>query len=234
MKPTGQYSPMGSGYGYSGFHAPETAQILVPMVVEQTNRGERAYDIYSRLLKDRIVFLGTPVDDHVANLIIAQLIFLEADDPNQDIFLYINSPGGMVTSGMAIYDTLQYIKPDVQTICIGQAASMGAVLLAAGTKGKRHALPNSRIMIHQPSGGFQGQATDIEIHARETMKIKEKLNQILAKHTGQSVERITSDSDRDYFMSSEEAKNYGLVDDVIVSRPDTLRKIVEEPKEEKE
>ena len=217
-------------YG-SGFAMPERAQILVPMVVEQTNRGERAYDIYSRLLKDRIIFLGTPIDDHVANLIIAQLIFLEADDPNQDIFIYINSPGGMVTSGMAIYDTLQYIKPDVQTICIGQAASMGAVLLAAGAKGKRHALPNSRIMIHQPSGGFQGQATDIEIHARETMKIKDKLNQIISKHTGQSVERITKDSDRDYFMSSEEAKEYGLVDDVIVSRPEPVKRLTQEPKE---
>lgn len=214
-----------------GGFIPESAQILVPMVVEQTNRGERAYDIYSRLLKDRIVFLGTPIDDHVANLIIAQLIFLEADDPSQDIFVYINSPGGMVTSGMAIYDTLQYIKPDVQTICIGQAASMGAVLLAAGAKGKRHALPNSRIMIHQPSGGFQGQATDIEIHARETMKIKERLNQIIAKHTGQTVERIAKDSDRDYFMSSEEAREYGLVDDVIVSRPDTVRKLSSEPKD---
>ncbi|MDH5638656.1 MAG: ATP-dependent Clp endopeptidase proteolytic subunit ClpP [Nitrospinota bacterium] len=207
---------------------------MVPMVVEQTNRGERAYDIYSRLLKDRIIFLGTPVDDYVANLIIAQLIFLEADDPNQDVFLYINSPGGMVTSGMAIYDTLQYIKPDVQTICIGQAASMGAVLLAAGAKGKRHTLPNSRVMIHQPSGGFQGQATDIEIHARETMKIKEKLNQILAHHTGQTVKRITEDSDRDYFMSSSEAKDYGLVDDVIVSRPDTVKKAADDSKEEKE
>jgi len=234
MKPTGHFSNGGYALGQDSFHIPQTAQMLVPMVVEQTNRGERAYDIYSRLLKDRIIFLGTPVDDYVANLIIAQLIFLEADDPNQDVFLYINSPGGMVTSGMAIYDTLQYIKPDVQTICIGQAASMGAVLLAAGAKGKRHTLPNSRIMIHQPSGGFQGQATDIEIHARETMKIKEKLNQILAKHTGQTVERVTADSDRDYFMSSDEAKNYGLVDDVIVSRPDTMKKITGEPKEEKE
>jgi len=220
-------------YQTQGGMFPERAQILVPMVVEQTNRGERAYDIYSRLLKDRIIFLGTPIDDHVANLIIAQLIFLEADDPSQDIYVYINSPGGLVTSGMAIYDTLQYIKPDVQTICIGQAASMGAVLLAAGAKGKRHALPNSRIMIHQPSGGFQGQATDIEIHARETMKIKDRLNQIISKHTGQTVEKITKDSDRDYFMSSEEAREYGLVDDVIVSRPETMRKAPQEPKEEK-
>ena len=233
MKSSGYFPHGRMAYQPTGYHVPETAQILVPMVVEQTNRGERAYDIYSRLLKDRIVFLGTPIDDHVANLIIAQLIFLEADDPNQDIFLYINSPGGMVTSGMAIYDTLQYIKPDVQTICIGQAASMGAVLLAAGTKGKRHALPNSRIMIHQPSGGFQGQATDIEIHARETMKIKQKLNQVVAKHTGQTVERIEKDSDRDYFMSSEEAREYGLVDDVIVSRPDTVKRLSGESKEEK-
>lgn len=198
--------------------------MLVPIVVEQTNRGERSYDIYSRLLKDRIIFLGMAIDDHVANLVIAQLIFLEADDPSQDIFLYINSPGGIVTSGMAIYDTMQYIKPDIQTICIGQAASMGAVLLTAGTKGKRHALPNSRIMIHQPSGGFQGQQTDIEIQSREIRKMRDRLDEILAKHTGQTKETITKDSDRDYFMSAEEAKAYGLVDEVIVSRPDTKKK----------
>ncbi len=194
---------------------------LVPMVVEQTNRGERSYDIYSRLLKDRIVFLGTPVEDYVANLVIAQLLFLEADDPGQDIFLYINNPGGVVTSGMAIYDTMQYIKPDIQTICIGQAASMGAVLLAAGAPGKRHALPNSRIMIHQPSGGFQGQASDIEIQSREIRKMRDRLDEILAKHTGQTKEKISKDSDRDFFMSAIDAKKYGLVDEVIVSRPAT-------------
>ncbi|MBI4666727.1 MAG: ATP-dependent Clp endopeptidase proteolytic subunit ClpP [Nitrospinae bacterium] len=210
---------MNASGGYS-----ERSQMLVPVVVEQTNRGERAYDIYSRLLKDRIVFLGTPIDDHVANLIIAQLLFLEADDPSQDIHLYINSPGGIVTAGMAIYDTMQYIKPDVQTICIGQAASMGAVLLAAGAKGKRHALPNSRIMIHQPSGGFQGQQTDIEIQSREIKKLRDRLEEILGKHTGKEAETVRRDSDRDYFMSAEEAKAYGLVDEVIVSRPEVKKK----------
>lgn len=214
---------MRSDRNYGTEQYPARAQMLVPIVVEQTNRGERSYDIYSRLLKDRIVFLGTPVDDHVANLIIAQLLFLEADDPAHDIFLYINSPGGIITSGLAIYDTMQYIKPDIQTICIGQAASMGAVLLAAGTKGKRHALPNSRIMIHQPSGGFQGQQTDIEIQSKEIRKLRDRLEEILAKHTGQSTEAVKRDSDRDYFMSSEEAKGYGLVDEVIVSRPDWKR-----------
>lgn len=209
-----------------------TAQMLVPIVVEQTNRGERSYDIYSRLLKDRIIFLGTPIDDYVANLVIAQLIFLEADDPGQDIFIYINSPGGVVTSGLAIYDTMQYIKPDIQTICIGQAASMGSFLLTAGTKGKRHALPNSRIMIHQPSGGFQGQASDIEIHATETRKIKDKLNAIMAKHTGRDVKQVEKDSDRDNFMSAAEAKEYGLVDDVIESRPDQKAKKSDGKKEE--
>jgi len=199
------------------------ASTLVPIVVEQTNRGERSYDIYSRLLKDRIIFIGTPIDDYVANLVIAQLIFLEADDPGQDIFIYINSPGGVVTSGLAIYDTMQYVKPDIQTICIGQAASMGAVLLAAGAKGKRHSLPNSRIMIHQPSGGYQGQASDIEIQAKETLKIKERLNGILAKHTGKTKEELEKDSDRDYFMAAEEARAYGLVDEVIASRPDVKK-----------
>lgn len=189
--------------------------MLVPIVIEQTNRGERAYDIYSRLLKDRIIFIGAPIDDTFSNLIIAQLLFLEAEDPEKDVSLYINTPGGMVTSGLAIYDTMQYIKPDVSTICIGQASSMGALLLAAGTKGKRFALPNSRILIHQPMGGFQGQATDIDIHAREILKVKERLNEILAKHTGQSLEKIRQDTDRDYFMSGEEAKKYGLVDEVI-------------------
>src|SRR3990170_3279135 len=179
---------------------------LVPIVVEQTGRGERAYDIFSRLLKERIVFIGTPIDDTIASLVIAQLLFLEAEDPEKDINLYINSPGGSVTSGMGIYDTMQYVKPPINTICLGQAASMGALLLAAGTKGKRFALPNARIMIHQPMGGFQGQATEIDIHAREILKIRERLNEILAKHTGQPLEKIANDTERDYFMSGEEAK----------------------------
>lgn len=202
--------------------------MLVPMVIEQTNRGERAYDIYSRLLKDRIIFLGMPIDDHIANLMIAQMLFLEADDPDQDIFLYINSPGGYVTSGLAIYDTIQYIRPDVSTICIGQAASMGSLLLTAGAKGKRYSLPHARIMIHQPAGGFQGQATDIEIQAREILRIKEALDTIMAKHTGQDLERIKRDTDRDFFMSGEQAKDYGLVDDVITVRGP--RKLFETPK----
>ena len=188
---------------------------LIPMVIEQTSRGERAYDIYSRLLKDRIVFLGSAVDDIVANTVIAQLLFLEADDPDKDIYLYVNSPGGIVTAGLAIYDTMNYIKCPVSTICIGQAASMGALLLAAGTKGKRFSLPHARIMIHQPMGGFQGQATDIEIHAREMLNMKETLNRILANHTGQPIEKIAADTDRDFFMSGEDAKNYGIVDEVI-------------------
>ncbi len=188
---------------------------LVPMVVEQTNRGERSYDIYSRLLKDRIVFLGSAVDDIVANLIIAQLLFLEAEDPDKDISLYINSPGGSISSGMAIYDTMQYIRPDVSTICVGLAASMGAFLLAAGQKGKRFALPNAEIMIHQPMGGTQGQATDIEIHARRIISMKETLNRILAERTGQKLERIQNDTERDYFMSAKEAKEYGIIDEVI-------------------
>ncbi len=191
---------------------------LIPMVVEQTARGERAYDIYSRLLKDRIIFVGTPIDDYVANLIIAQLLFLEAEDPDKDINLYINSPGGIVTSGLAIYDTIQYIRPQVSTICIGQAASMGAVLLAAGQKGKRFALPHARIMIHQPLGGFQGQASDIEIHAKEMLKMRELLNEILASHSGQSLKKIQKDTDRDFFMTGLEAKEYGLVDEVIIER----------------
>ncbi|QWR78199.1 ATP-dependent Clp endopeptidase proteolytic subunit ClpP [Candidatus Magnetomonas plexicatena] len=190
---------------------------FIPMVIEQTGRGERAYDIYSRLLKDRIIFLGTAVDDNVANAIIAQMLFLQTEDPEKDIHLYINSPGGVVTSGLAIYDTMQYVRPDIATYCTGQAASMGALLLAAGAKGKRFALPNSRILIHQPMGGFSGQATDIEIHAREILKIRESLNHILVNHTGQPLEKISNDTERDYFMSSEEAKAYGLVDEVIVS-----------------
>jgi ATP-dependent Clp protease protease subunit len=193
--------------------------MLIPMVIEQTNRGERAYDIYSRLLKDRIIFIGAPIDDNFSNLLIAQLLFLEADDPEKDIHLYVNSPGGMVTSGLAVYDTMQYIKPVVSTICIGQAASMGALLLAAGTKGKRYALPNSRIMIHQPMGGFQGQATEVDIQAKEILKMRERLNEIMAKHTGQSVERIARDTDRDYFMSPEAARDYGLIDEVITKAP---------------
>lgn len=188
---------------------------LVPMVVEQTGRGERAYDIYSRLLKDRIIFLGGPIEDHMANLIIAQLLFLESEDPEKDIFLYINSPGGVVTAGMAIYDTMQYLKAPVSTICVGQAASMGALLLAAGSKGKRYALPHSRIMIHQPLGGFQGQATDIKIHAEEILKLRDTLNGVLAHHTGQALERIAADTERDFFMSSESARNYGIIDDTV-------------------
>ena len=191
---------------------------LIPMVIEQTSRGERAYDIYSRLLKDRIIFLGTAIDDIVANTVIAQLLFLEADDPDKDIYLYVNSPGGVVTSGLAIYDTMNYIKCPVSTICIGQAASMGALLLASGTKGKRFSLPHARIMIHQPMGGFQGQATDIEIHAREILNMKDTLNKILANHTGQPLEKIRNDTDRDFFMSGEDAKTYGLVDEVIAKK----------------
>lgn len=190
----------------------------IPFVIEQTGRYERAYDIYSRLLKDRIVFLGMPIDDQVANLVIAQLLYLEAENPKKDIYLYINSPGGYITSGLAIYDTIQYIRPDVNTICIGMAASMAAVLLAAGTKGKRYALPHSRIMIHQPFGGVQGQAIDIKIHAEEIMRMREMLNEVLAKHTGQPKEKIEKDTDRNYFMSPQEALSYGLVDEIITSR----------------
>ena len=191
---------------------------LVPIVVEQTSRGERSYDIYSRLLKDRIIFIGTAIEDHMANLIIAQMLFLESDEPDQDIYLYINSPGGQVSSGMAIYDTMQYIKPDVQTICIGQAASMGAVLLAAGAPKKRFALPHSRIMIHQPSGGFQGQHTDIEIQAKEITRIREILDGILAKLSGKAIEQVNQDTERDHYMTGQEAKSYGLIDSVISNR----------------
>ena len=207
--------------------------MLVPIVIEQTNRGERAYDIYSRLLKDRIIFLGAPIDDVFANLVIAQLLFLEAEDPEKDINLYINSPGGSVTAGLGIYDTMQYVKPPITTICLGQAASMGALLLTAGSKGKRYALPNARVMIHQPMGGFQGQATEIDIHAREILKIRERLNDILAKHTGQALDKIALDTERDYFMSGEEAKKYGLIDEVI-TRPLKSFKVsasAEQPKE---
>jgi len=203
----------------------ELRSMLIPMVIEQSNRGERAYDIYSRLLKDRIIFIGEPIDDNFANLVIAQLLFLEAEDPEKDINLYVHSPGGMVTAGLAIYDTMQYIKPAIATICVGQAASMGTVLLAAGTKGKRYALPNARVMIHQPSGGFQGQATDIRIQAEEIIKVRKRLDEILAKHSGQSLEKIHHDSERDYFMSAEEAQAYGLVDEVIVRAPKGLKPV---------
>jgi ATP-dependent Clp protease, protease subunit len=195
--------------------------MLVPIVVEQTGRGERSYDIYSRLLKDRIIFLGGAIDDHLSNLVIAQLLFLEAEDPDKDIHLYINSPGGVVTAGMAIYDTMQYIKAPVSTICVGQASSMGAFLLAGGEKGKRFSLTHSRIMIHQPIGGFQGQASDIHIHAQEILRLKKKLNELLAENTGQPLEKVESDTERDYFMSGEEARTYGIVDS-IVTRVDTL------------
>ena len=202
----------------------ERALNLVPMVVEQTARGERAYDIYSRLLKDRLVFIVGPIDDHVANLVVAQLLFLESENPDKDVHLYINSPGGIVTAGLSIYDTMQFIKPDVSTICIGQAASMGSFLLAGGTKGKRYCLPHSRIMIHQPSGGFQGQASDIDIHAREVLKLKQRLNELLAKHTGQTIERIERDSDRDNFMDAEAAVEYGLIDTVLERHTDASAK----------
>jgi ATP-dependent Clp protease protease subunit len=192
-----------------------TSMNLVPMVVEQTGRGERAYDIYSRLLKDRIIFLGGAIEDHMANLIIAQLLFLESEDPEKDVFLYINSPGGVVTAGMAIYDTIRYLRAPVSTICVGQAASMGALLLASGAPGKRFALPHARIMIHQPLGGFQGQASDISIHAQEILRLRDTLNGILAEHTGQTLERIAADTERDFFMGSSEAKNYGIIDDIV-------------------
>ena len=196
----------------------DTLSALVPMVVEQTSRGERSYDIYSRLLKERVIFCVGQVEDHMANLIVAQLLFLESENPDKDIHLYINSPGGVVTAGMAIYDTMQFIKPDVSTLCIGQAASMGAVLLAGGTAGKRHSLQHSRVMIHQPLGGFQGQATDIEIHAQEILKTRAELNSVLAKHTGQPIEQIEKDTDRDNFMTANEAKEYGLIDEVLNAR----------------
>ena len=196
----------------------EEDMTLIPMVVEQTPRGERAYDIYSRLLRDRIIFVGTPIDDDVANLIIAQLLFLESEDPDKDIHLYINSPGGVVTAGLAIYDTMQYVKPAVSTLCMGQAASMAALLLAAGSPGKRFVLPHSRVMIHQPMGGFSGQATEVEIQAREILKLREWLNRVLSEHTGQPIEKIARDTDRDYYMDAGEAKAYGLVDEVVVAR----------------
>ena len=192
---------------------------LIPMVIEQTQRGERAYDIYSRLLKDRIVFIGSPVTDELANVIIAQMLFLESEDPDKDIHVYINSPGGLVTAGLAIYDTMQYVRPDISTLCMGQASSMGAVLLSAGAKGKRHALPHARLMIHQPMGGFQGQAADVAIQAKEILKMRERLNEILVNHTGQKHERIKADTDRDFFMSAQEALEYGIIDEVVTYRP---------------
>jgi len=200
---------------------------LVPIVVEQTSRGERSYDIFSRLLKDRIVFIGNPIDDEIANLVIAQLLFLEAEDPDKDVNLYINSPGGYVTAGMAIYDTMQFIKPQMATVCIGQASSMAAVLLAGGAVGKRTALPNARILIHQPLGGAKGQATEIEIHAREILRMREELNKILSKHTGQALSRIAADSERDFFMSAEQAKTYGIIDTVVEKRPLPARPLVD-------
>ncbi len=193
---------------------------IIPTVIEQTHRGERGWDIFSRLLKDRIVFLGTPVDDQIANIVVAQLLFLESEDPDKDIMLYINSPGGLVTAGMMIYDTMQYVRCDVATICMGQAASMGAFLLAAGAKGKRFALPNSRIMIHQPLGGFQGQATDIDIHAKEILKTRDRMNELMGKHTGHPIEKIKHDTERDYFLSADESKAYGLIDDVLMKKKD--------------
>ena len=202
-------------------HSDIQALNLVPMVVEQTSRGERAYDIYSRLLKERVIFLVGPVEDHVANLIVAQLLFLESENPDKDIHFYVNSPGGSVSAGLAVYDTMQFIKPDVSTMCVGQAASMGALLLAGGAAGKRFCLPHSRVMIHQPLGGYQGQATDIDIHAKEILKARERLNQILVTHTGQSIDKIQQDTERDKFMSSEEAKEYGLVDEVLSTRSST-------------
>ncbi len=201
---------------------------LIPIVIEQTPRGERAYDIYSRLLKDRIIFVGMPINDDLANVIIAQLLFLESEDPTKDVYIYLNSPGGQVNAGLAIYDTMQYVKPDINTVCLGQAASMAALLLAAGATGKRFALPNSRILIHQPMGSFYGQATDIEIQAREILRLKEKLNQILSKHTLQPVERIGQDTERDFYMSGDEAREYGLIDEVIVERKTSLDKALRE------
>lgn len=198
----------------------DTSNALVPVVIEQTARGERSFDIYSRLLKENVIFLVGQVEDHMANLIVAQMLFLEAENPEKDIYLYINSPGGSVTAGMAIYDTMKFIKPDVSTVCIGQAASMGAFLLSAGTQGKRHCLPNARVMIHQPLGGFQGQASDFEIHAKEILSIKEKLNRLMAEHTGQDYEKVANDTDRDNFLSAQEAVDYGLVDSILASRED--------------
>ncbi len=203
---------------FDSTHLPGTSSFIIPTVIEQTHRGERGWDIFSRLLKDRIVFLGTPVDDMIANVIIAQMLFLESEDPDKDVMLYINSPGGLVTAGLAIYDTMQYIRCDVATICMGQASSMGSFLLAAGAKGKRYSLPNSRILIHQPLGGFQGQATDIDIHAKEILKTRDRLIELYARHTGTSEERVRKDMERDYFMGAPEAKEYGIIDEILVKK----------------
>jgi ATP-dependent Clp protease protease subunit len=197
-----------------------TSSFIIPTVIEQTHRGERGWDIFSRLLKDRIVFLGTPVDDQIANIVVAQMLFLESEDPDKDIMLYINSPGGLVTAGMMIYDTMQYVRCDVATICMGQAASMGAWLLAAGTKGKRYSLPNARIMLHQPLGGFQGQATDIDIHAKEILRTRDRMNEIMSKHSGHPIDKVKHDTERDYFMSAGEAKEYGVIDEILVKKKD--------------
>lgn len=205
-------------------NAQETSNFIIPTVIEQTHRGERGWDIFSRLLKDRIVFLGTPVDDQIANIIVAQMLFLESEDPEKDIMLYINSPGGLVTAGMMIYDTMQYVRCDVATICMGQAASMGAWLLAAGTKGKRFSLPNARIMLHQPLGGFQGQATDIDIHAKEILKTRDRMNEILSFHTGHPIDKVKVDTERDFFMSAQESKEYGVIDEILVKKKDKEEK----------
>ena len=218
------YSQLTSGGPATSGGALDTQNFIIPTVIEQTHRGERGWDIFSRLLKDRIVFLGTPVNDDIANIIVAQLLFLESEDPDKDIMLYINSPGGLVTAGMMIYDTMQYVRCDVATICMGQAASMGAFLLTAGAKGKRFALPNARIMIHQPLGGFQGQATDIDIHAKEILKTRDRMNELMAKHTGQPIDKIKYDTERDYFLSAEESKTYGLIDDVLVKKKEEAKK----------
>ena len=210
--------PASSIANAAGLHTPEQASFIIPTVIEQTHRGERGWDIYSRLLKDRIIFLGTPVDDSIANVIIAQLLFLESEDPDKEIMLYINSPGGLVTAGLAIYDTMQYVRCDVATFCMGQASSMGSFLLAAGTKGRRFSLPNSRILIHQPLGGFQGQASDIEIHAKEMLKTRETLNRLYSQHTGQPIEWVRENTERDRFMSAQEAKEYGLIDDILIKK----------------
>jgi len=212
-----QHSPYGRG-------AMDTSNFIIPTVIEQTHRGERGWDIFSRLLKDRIIFLGTPVNDDIANIIVAQLLFLESEDPDKDVMLYINSPGGLVTAGMMIYDTMQYVRCDVATICMGQAASMGAFLLAAGAKGKRFALPNARIMIHQPLGGFQGQATDIDIHAKEILKTRDRMNELMSKHTGHPIEKIKHDTERDYFLSADESKTYGLIDEVLIKKKEEAKK----------
>jgi ATP-dependent Clp protease, protease subunit len=217
MKMTNPYAQRTTG-------AMDAQSFIIPTVIEQTHRGERGWDIFSRLLKDRIIFLGTPVNDDIANIIVAQLLFLESEDPDKDVMLYINSPGGLVTAGMMIYDTMQYVRCDVATICMGQAASMGAFLLAAGAKGKRFALPNSRIMIHQPLGGFQGQATDIDIHAKEILKTRDKMNELMARHTGQPIEKIKFDTERDYFLSADESKAYGLIDEVLVKKKEEAKK----------